>query len=83
MSKGSGDGASKWIIHMEGGGWCYNEDECVERSKTNLGSSKAWKSTAEFAFGFLSDYRLLNPDFYNWNLAYVNYCDGASFVGNV
>ncbi len=26
---GSGSGASKWTIHMEGGGWCYDEDECA------------------------------------------------------
>ena len=80
---GYGSGASKWIVHLEGGGWCYNEDECVERSKTVLGSSKEWKPSLEFALGFLSDNKELNPDFYDWNLAFVNYCDGASFVGNV
>ena len=80
---GYGNGSSKWIIHLEGSGWCYKEDACVDRSKTNLGSSKAWYPTFDFALGFLSDYPELNPDFYNWNLAFVNYCDGASFVGNV
>lgn len=80
---GSGNGASKWIIHMEGGGWCYNEDACVERSKTDLGSSKRWSPSAEFAPGFLSDSKLLNPDFYDWNIVFIAYCDGASFSGNV
>ena len=79
---GSGSGTNKWIIHLEGGGWCYDEDECVGRSKTNLGSSKEWKRTAEFPYGFLSDDRWVNPDFHDWNLAFVNYCDGASFLGN-
>jgi len=24
----------------------------------------------------------VNPRFYNWNVAYAHYCDGASFAGN-
>ena len=79
---GSGTGASKWIIHLEGGGWCYDEGACLDRSKSSLGSSKSWPATASFS-GFLSDNQDTNPDFYNWNLAFINYCDGASFTGNV
>ena len=79
---GSGSGAKSWIVHMEGGGWCFDEDECVARSKTSLGSSKFWKPTATFS-GFLSDNQTENPNFYNWNVAFINYCDGASFTGNV
>ena len=80
---GSGSGATKFIIHLEGGGWCYNEDDCIGRSKTPLGSSTFWKPTSEYPGGLLSDDQTANPDFYNWNLAFVNYCDGASFAGNV
>ena len=80
---GSGSGASKWIVHMEGGGWCYDEDECVERSKTDLGSSKKWPPSGDFTFGFLGDNKLFNPDFYNWNMVFIAYCDGTSFSGNV
>lgn len=67
---------------MEGGGWCYDEDDCVTRSKTRLGSSKYWPSMRELD-GFLSDNSAMNPDFYNWNVAFIAYCDGASFAGNV
>ena len=74
-------GASNWIIHQEGGGWCYNEDLCLERSKTSLGSSTFWGPTASFN-GFLSDEAMYNPQFYNWNVVYLKYCDGASFSGN-
>jgi hypothetical protein len=80
---GSGSGATKFIIHLEGGGWCYNEDDCIGRSKTPLGSSTFWKTTAEYPGGLLSDDQTANPDFYNWNLAFVKYCDGASFAGSV
>ena len=54
----------------------------MERSKTALGSSKSWAKTATFG-GLLSPDPLVNPDFYNWNLAFLNYCDGASFSGDV
>jgi hypothetical protein len=80
--QGTGNGANKWIIHSEGGAWCYNESDCVERSKTVLGTSKFWDKTASFE-GLVSASRQTNPDFYNWNLAYLKYCDGASYSGNV
>lgn len=79
---GTGSGTTKWILHQEGGGWCYNEQECVERSKTVLGSSTSWPKTASFA-GFLSPNEAVNPDFHNWNVAFLMYCDGASFSGDV
>ncbi len=82
MHAGSGSGQHKLIMHMEGGGWCYNEDDCVGRSRTDLGSSKNWKPTASFN-GFLSDDPQLNPLFFNWTVVFLKYCDGASFAGNV
>lgn len=78
---GTGEGMSKWIVHLEGGGWCYNEDECAQRSRTPLGSSKSWAPTFE-PQGFLSDNASANADFYDWNVVFVKYCDGASFAGN-
>ena len=33
-------GSTKWTISIEGGGWCYDEQECYSRSKMALGSSK-------------------------------------------
>ena len=79
---GTGENINNWIIHLEGGGWCYSEDDCLQRSRTNLGSSTYWSSTAVYG-GFLSDSPLANPDFYNWNMVFVKYCDGASFTGNL
>ena len=79
---GTGSGANKWIINFKGGGWCYDEDSCAQRSKTTLGSSKSWGKTDTYQ-GLLSADQTINPNFYNWNLAYAMYCDGASFAGNV
>ncbi len=79
---GEGNGTNKWIIHLEGGGWCINESACYDRSKTDLGSSKNWPPSGA-AYGFLSDNGSVNPDFFNWNVVYAKYCDGASFAGSV
>ncbi|QDZ20222.1 pectin acetylesterase [Chloropicon primus] len=82
--KGWGDGKDKWLVFLEGGGWCFNEQDCYERSKTILGSSKQWAQTrSDRSSQIFSADPKENPDFYNWNLVDVAYCDGASFSGNV
>ena len=73
---------NKWIIHLESGGWCYDEDACVSRTETYLGSSKEWPEALSY-FGLLSDDCTDNPYFCGWSMAHVRYCDGASFAGNV
>ena len=81
LRRGSGASESKWILHLQGGAWCGDEADCLGRSKTALGSSTFWPPSAEYA-GFLSDNATINPDFYNWSLAFLMYCDGSSFAGN-
>ena len=39
-------GNDRWEINLQGGGWCYNETECLERASTPLGSSLTWPSQA-------------------------------------
>lgn len=82
---GVGSGTNKWLIGFEFGDWCFDEDECLQRSKSILGSSKSWSNspTWQLTQGILSTDNKSNPNFYNWNLAYLMYCDGASFSGNV
>ena len=80
IGKGSGSGANKWILHQEGGGWCYSTEDCLERSKTALGSSSYWKNTIDIG-GIFSDLETVNGEFYNWNVVYMGYCDGGSFSG--
>ena len=82
IREGSGSGVNKWILHLGGGGWCLNETDCYHRSMTWLGSSKSWPSSVAIG-GFLSDNSTVNPDFYNWNIVYLMYCDGASFAGSM
>jgi hypothetical protein len=33
---------ANWTIGIQGGGWCYDELDCLGRAGTPLGSSKTW-----------------------------------------
>lgn len=79
---GSGSGTSKWYIHHQGGGWCESMDDCLGRSKSDLGSSKNYPATAGLGGGYFSFDQSENPLMYNWNKVFMRYCDGGSFSGN-
>lgn len=75
------------VVHLEGGGWCYDEQDCLARSKTPIGSSLSWEPTGVpgmdgGAHGLLSFDSTQNPDFFNWTKFHLNYCDGASYAGS-
>jgi len=85
-SPGTAGGASRWVLHAQGGGWCWTEAECAERAKTGLGSSKSWGATTSCygaCDGILSRNCTENPDFCEWNHVFIGYCDGSSFSGRV
>lgn len=82
---GYGTGQTKWHIHFEGGGWCYDLESCHYRSTTNLGSSKAYEECLSLSFihsAYFSTNETENPLLYNSHVIYVRYCDGSSFAGN-
>ncbi|XP_038979840.1 pectin acetylesterase 8-like isoform X2 [Phoenix dactylifera] len=81
FAPGFGSGVNNWLVHMEGGGWCRNVEECKERIKNFRGSSKYMKQLS-FS-GILGKKQNLNPDFYNWNKVKIRYCDGSSFTGDI
>eukprot|EP00439_Symbiodinium_sp_Y106_P055826 s865_g7.t2 len=82
LRRGSGSGVNKWYLHHQGGGWCESLDDCVARSKTDLGSSSKYPATASMTDGYFSTDAAVNPLMYNWNHVLLMYCDGASFSGN-
>ncbi|KAL3693644.1 hypothetical protein R1sor_007295 [Riccia sorocarpa] len=84
FSPGFGSGLNKWIVYIEGGAWCNSDGDCANRANSFLGSTKIFgpPSSAAPTTGILSDNPGVNPDFYNWNVAWVRYCDGASFLGD-
>ena len=79
-----GEESTKFVMHFEGGGWCWNEEDCWKRRGGNRGSTKNDKSQMDFnKVSFLGNDPKKSPLFFNWNKIYFRYCDGMSFVGNV
>ena len=81
LRRGSGKGNKNWIIYLQGGAWCETEETCLRRSRMHLGSSLFFKPLGNPG-GILSNNSKENPEFYDWNVAYLPYCDGSSFSGN-
>ncbi|XP_047964253.1 pectin acetylesterase 11-like isoform X2 [Salvia hispanica] len=86
-SPGFGDGVDNWHVYLEGGGWCRNVAECLDKTGYHLGSSAKLMSTAQngvtFFGGMLDSNSTFNPDFYNWHVVKIFYCDGSSFMSDV
>jgi O-palmitoleoyl-L-serine hydrolase len=85
LRAGTGTGISKWHIHFEGGGWCYDLESCHYRSTTKFGSSKEYEECFSYKFNnsaYFSSNETENPLLHNYNMVYVRYCDGGSFAGN-
>jgi hypothetical protein len=69
--------STKYFVHFQGGGWCYDFDSCLKRSLTSFGSSKSIGRC---------DTPVL-PGIYKYfakthHVVQINYCDGGSFSGN-
>ncbi|KAF7825674.1 pectin acetylesterase 5-like [Senna tora] len=81
FQEGFGSGSEKWLLHIEGGGWCDSISSCTRRKYTRIGSSIYMEKEIPFP-GILSSDPLQNPDFFNWNKVNIRYCDGASLAGH-
>ncbi|XP_076958017.1 pectin acetylesterase 5-like isoform X2 [Bidens hawaiensis] len=81
FQRGFGSGSRRWVLHIEGGGWCNSVASCSFRKTTALGSSNYMDRQVQFS-GILSRDQSHNPDFYNWNKVKIRYCDGASLTGH-
>ncbi|GJP40321.1 hypothetical protein CLOM_g24599 [Closterium sp. NIES-68] len=90
---GTGTGAKKWLIYFHGGGWCTTAADCQQRAKSFRGSSRFWPKPTDGNFtkmmneyhtqftGILSADAKVNPEFGNWNMAVLMYCDGGAYMG--
>ncbi|EPS69740.1 hypothetical protein M569_05022, partial [Genlisea aurea] len=75
--RGFGSGSNSWLLHIEGGGWCNKISDCSIRKTTSLGSSNYMEKSVPF-LGILSREPDQNPDFFNWNMVKIRYCDASS-----
>jgi STAM-binding protein len=72
--------ANNWLLHFKGAGWCYDENDCLARSKMEFGTSTKWPNvTGGWNGGILSPG---DETFGGFNKVVFEYCDGASFTGN-
>ena len=73
-------GSTKWTISISGGGWCYDEVDCLCRSKGPLGTSNNLPpSVGKGCYNPLPDGTLEQ----DCNFLHLPYSDGASFSGFV
>jgi hypothetical protein len=74
--------SSEWLIGLLGGGWCHSYEECAQRAQTVYGSSKQWPAQID-GLGLTSADAAVNPTFHTYNIAFLWYCDGSSYGGNL
>lgn len=75
--------AQKWVFFLQGGGLCVEPVDCLERTKSALGSSSKWPSQAEQAYvapGLLSSNLTLSP-WATYNHVWLRYCTGDCHAG--
>eukprot|EP01039_Chlorochromonas_danica_P006536 gene6536-7209_t len=82
--KGSHNSKDKWLVHFEGGGWCFDPLSCQQRSRGVYGSSKDYPTclSKDSMKHYLSSQASANPMMSHWNIIRVRYCDGGSYAGN-
>jgi hypothetical protein len=76
--------AKKWVIHLAGGWWCWDEPSCKNRwdnmrflmTTTHLGP------TIDQYNGIFSNDSLKNPSFHDANYVWVYYCSSDSYSGD-
>ncbi|CAD8137497.1 unnamed protein product [Paramecium octaurelia] len=86
FQKGYKEGKNKFLIHFEGGDLILgsSEDEyfrnAILKQGTQYGSSLNRALSFDFD-GLLSQNQSQNINFYNWNIIYINSCDGTGHQG--
>lgn len=92
----SSSNRTKWVMHIQGGGWCSSPADCLLRSTSRLGSSKLkYNNNATMDLGdiegcdnnrwcgaLMVNDEITNPLSHDWNAVFFYYCDGASWIGN-
>eukprot|EP00039_Didymoeca_costata_P033549 m.42893 g.42893 ORF g.42893 m.42893 type:complete len:397 (+) comp9925_c0_seq1:140-1330(+) len=91
-----GVNSSKWVMHIQGGGWCDSEDRCLGRTTTYLGTSNKtitkYSDVSDFADvkcdekscgALMFNDPSVNELAHDWNAVFLRYCDGMSFASNM
>ena len=73
-TKGEPADPKKWIIFAQGGGWCSSDENCAERARSKLGSSKFWGPTYTDTYEGSEMFKM--KPFDSYTVVYAMYCDG-------
>jgi len=82
--KPSSGGSKVWVVHQQGGGWCWNQATCesrlLDKTRPYYVSSKTWTANVTFATG--SIFAATGTDFEDANMVYLAYCTSDGYIGN-
>eukprot|EP00928_Gymnodinium_smaydae_P075915 TRINITY_DN58938_c0_g1_i1.p1 TRINITY_DN58938_c0_g1~~TRINITY_DN58938_c0_g1_i1.p1 ORF type:complete len:457 (+),score=61.03 TRINITY_DN58938_c0_g1_i1:57-1373(+) len=82
-----GESIKDWIIYLEGGGECETHEDCLNRSKTDLGTStmlpRSVDRNADVSDGMTSSDRAENPRFADFGVLYLPYLSGDDWLGTM
>lgn len=83
--QGFGSGSKRWIIWLEGGGYCSSSDpnhelSCTKRDPYLTTSNDTPALLLDFE-GMLKKSHTENPDFYSYNMVLVHYCSSDLWGG--
>jgi len=91
---GHGTGLNRWVIRLQGGGYCYDERTCLQRQQFSSYWTTSKVCPIEISDnqgigpanilhgGILSSDYFTNPYFFDSNHVYVWYCSSDAFVGS-
>ena len=72
-----------WLLHFEGGGWCWSPEDCAVRAETRAGSSKDWdKQEGQIHIGGVVNKCCFCTKFCRFHRVYLKSCDGHAFSGD-
>jgi hypothetical protein len=78
---------TKYVMWLKGGSACWNYEDCVSRKTEDnhdgagaLGSSKNWAKNYT-GVAIQDTNSAVNPDFFDYNMIYVEYCSGDQWRG--
>jgi hypothetical protein len=79
VRRGVGCGARRWVIHLQGGGACY-QPGCLGRDVKWMSSNDDPPTLTQV--GILSTQSSENPDFFTANHVYLSYCSSDAYSGD-
>ena len=74
---------NRWVFHLEGGWWCWDDKSCIGRWSSSRGmvSSSSWPSVRTPGGIFNVDPNL-HPEWSGVNLVYLPYCSSDAWAGD-